>query len=864
MQQMLLGVGAKSKTYIDDLFNTDLWTGDGATHQVVNNINLSGGGGMVWMKSRSHANNHLVADTVRGSNKVIFPDGDAVEQTSTGYFTSFNSNGFTTGDSSYVHESGKEMAGWTFKKSKGFFDVVSYNGTGSAQTIAHSLGSVPGMIMIKRTGSSTTGHWIVYHRELTSNAVYLALNQAWTEGNTDYWNSTAPTSTHFSIKDQDNVNASGGTYIAYLFAGGESTADTARSVAFDGDTDELVLGNSNSFDFGANDFTIECWVNPNSIAYTSYYKRIWSFGSADNNSMTLNVADDGTVEFRINNSSCINSGSNSLTLGSWSHVAVVRHSDKIKLYINGVQLGSSYSYSSTLDWSQSGEDLYIGTQIGNDTSSWNGKISNFRIVKGTAVYTAAFIPSNTPLTNISNTVLLCCNNSSITGATVKPGAISSAGSPTASIDSPFDDPSGFIFGENEDQNVIKCGSFIGGGSTYREVYVGFEPQWVLLKNTASSTDWKLFDCMRGLSTDAGDDAILDANENVTEISQGANAIDITPTGFKPINSSGEYNGNGEKMIYIAIRRTDGYVGKPVETGTDVFAIAEGKGGSSAPNYQGNMVVDYQITRDKDSVGNNYTGARLMGVKYLETDSTGSESEAATWVYDYMDGYNSGSSGSDWLSWQWKRHAGMDVMTYRGNGTAGRQIRHNLNKVPEMIWTKKRDDTEDWIVYHKDLNGGTNPANWYLTLNLTDEEKEQGIYWNNTVPTSVAVTIGSSNRVNNNNSKYLSMLFASVEGVSKVGSFTGSSSDVTITTGFQPRFVIIKSTSHTYPWMVLDSVRGWGTSDDSGDDPYLRLNQTDAQVNFNNGYRTSTGFVVDAGSAFVNNGSSSTYIYYAHA
>ena len=860
----MLGVGAKSKTYIDDLFNTDLWIGDGATHQVVNNINLSSGGGMVWMKSRSHANNHLLADTVRGSNKVIFPDSNAVEQTSTGYFTSFNSNGFTTGDSDYVHESGKEMAGWTFKKSKGFFDVVSYNGTGSAQTIAHSLGSVPGMIMIKRTGSSTTGHWIVYHRELTSNAVYLALNQAWTEGNTDYWNSTAPTSTHFSIKDQDNVNADGGTYIAYLFAGGESTADTARSVAFDGDTDELVLGNTNDFDFGANDFTIECWVKPNSIAYTSYYKRIWSFGSADNNSMTLNVANDGTIEFRINNSQQISTDTNSLQIGGWSHLALVRHSNKIKLYLNGIQVGSTYSYTSTIDWSQSGEDLYIGTQIGNDSSSWNGKISNFRVVKGTAVYTTAFLPSTTPLTNISNTVLLCCNNSSITDATVKPGAISSAGNPTASIDSPFDDPAGFKFGENEDQNLIKCGSFIGGGSDYREVYVGFEPQWILLKNADASTDWKLFDCMRGLSTDAGDDAILDANENVTEISQGANALSITPTGFKPVNSSGQYNGDGEKIIYIAIRRPDGYVGKLAEAGTDVFAMDTGSGNTALPNYDSNFPVDFALSRQPASAENWLTHARLTSTNYLRTDTTGAESSWQNFVFDSNVGWAKGGYSSSYQSWMWKRHAGFDVVTYKGDGTAGRQIRHNLNKVPEMIWTKKRDDTEDWIVYHKDLNGGTNPANWFLTLNLHNAQGEQGIYWNNTVPTSVAVTVGSSNRVNNNNSKYISMLFASVEGISKVGSFTGSSSDVTITTGFQPRFVVIKSTSQDYPWMVLDSVRGWGSSDDSGDDPYLRFNQTDAQVNYDNGYKTSTGFVVDAGSAFVNNGSSSTYIYYAHA
>ena len=74
--------------------------------------------------------------------------------------------------------------------------------------------------------------------------------------------------------------------------------------------------------------------------------------------------------------------------------------------------------------------------------------------------------------------ILCCNNSSTTGKTVGP-TLTASGTIAASTDSPFDDPAGFVFGENEDQNVIKVGSFIGSGSTYKEVFVGFEPQWIL-------------------------------------------------------------------------------------------------------------------------------------------------------------------------------------------------------------------------------------------------------------------------------------------------------------------------------------------------------------------------------------------------
>ena len=109
-----------------------------------------------------------------------------------------------------------------------------------------------------------------------------------------------------------------------------------------------------------------------------------------------------------------------------------------------------------------------------------------------------------------------------------------------------------------------------------------------------------------------------------------------------------------------------------------------------------------------------------------------------------------------------------------------------------------------------------------------------------------------------------MLFASandIDGnpISKVGSYDGSDSTNTITTGFQPRFVIIKRASGgTGSWYVLDTVRGWG----SGDDKDIKLNMTNAQQDYDIGAPTSTGFTLTVDSAW--NASGNTYIYYAHA
>ena len=98
--------------------------------------------------------------------------------------------------------------------------------------------------------------------------------------------------------------------------------------------------------------------------------------------------------------------------------------------------------------------------------------------------------------------MLCCNNSSVTGKTVGP-SITSWG-PTASTDSPFDDPEGFQFGEEGDQNLIKCGLYTGvpGYPVNFDVEIGWEPQFFMVKNLgvdSGTNEWLMWDSMRGVA-----------------------------------------------------------------------------------------------------------------------------------------------------------------------------------------------------------------------------------------------------------------------------------------------------------------------------------------------------------------------------
>ena len=107
---------------------------------------------------------------------------------------------------------------------------------------------------------------------------------------------------------------------------------------------------------------------------------------------------------------------------------------------------------------------------------------------------------------------------------------------------------------------------------------------------------------------------------------------------------------------------------------------------------------------------------------------------------------------------------------------------------------------------------------------------------------------------------MAVLFSNVEGISKSGYFDGSNSELTITTGFSPRFLIVKAISTSGHWNTLDTVRGWG----AGNDPYLKLNANSTQTSgYNIGAPTATGFTL-TGNMGGTNVSGVKYLYYAHA
>jgi hypothetical protein len=220
------------RNYIEDVFSTWLYRGTGASQTITNNISLSTSGGMVWIKGRSTATDHAIYDTARGATFDIASNTTAAQTTQATGLTAFSTTGFTIGALAKINTNAESYASWTFRKQPKFFDIVTYTGTGVNRTIAHNLGSVPGSIFVKRTDA--TANWQVYHRSL-ANTQYMVLNStAAVATDATRWNSTTPTSTVFSLGTDTTVNASGGTYVAYIFAhnaGGFGNAGTDNVIS---------------------------------------------------------------------------------------------------------------------------------------------------------------------------------------------------------------------------------------------------------------------------------------------------------------------------------------------------------------------------------------------------------------------------------------------------------------------------------------------------------------------------------------------------------------------------------------------------------------------------------------------------------
>ena len=375
----------------------------------------------------------------------------------------------------------------------------------------------------------------------------------------------------------------------------------------------------------------------------------------------------------------------------------------------------------------------------------------------------------------------------------------------------------YVFAHDDsDESMIKCGSFDTNSSGDATVDLGFEPQFVITKlSVGSQGGWFTFDDMRGIgssnSTSGSNAKILFANAPDAEKIDNSRFINVHSNGF-----SARMAGNCQ-FVYMAIRRPN----KPAEEfdPEELFAAVENTYGSTDPSFKTGFPVDMSIS---DGVSMGYDkdiAARLTGPRRLETNTNNAEGGQPAHQWDYMDGEMKNTNGAD-FGWLWRRAPGFfDVVCYEGDNSASRDIHHNLAATPEFIITKTRNNPASWICYHSAIGNEK-----YISLNSVNAESTASSgWWNNTTPTDSVFTVGQN--PNQSGNTYIAYLFASVPGISKVGSYTGNGSEVEVDCGFTAgaRWLLVKRADSTGDWYFTCNPNNFKT--------LAKLNTTDAPSNY---------------------------------
>lgn len=199
-------------------FDANIYTGTGAAQNITS---FDFQPDLVWLKNRSQADNHMLVDAVRGATKRISSNLTDAEATDANGLTAFLSTGFTlgTGANGY-NDSAENFVSWALKESATYgMDIVSYTGTGVAHTVAHGLGAVPEMIVVKNL-TTAARNWMTYHHKMAASPqlgfIYLSQTDAYTVASSA-WNDTAPTSSNFTVGISAQSNQDTNAFIAYLF-----------------------------------------------------------------------------------------------------------------------------------------------------------------------------------------------------------------------------------------------------------------------------------------------------------------------------------------------------------------------------------------------------------------------------------------------------------------------------------------------------------------------------------------------------------------------------------------------------------------------------------------------------------------------
>ena len=645
---------------------------------------------------------------------------------------------------------------------------------------------------------------------------------------------------------------------------------TNGSVNFDGTGDYLQIPNHADLRFGSDAFCVEAFVYYSETSGNGTIAGLWNSGSnrrswlfqieSDQRRLRGFFSNDGSTVTQVNGST------GQMSRNAWHHVAFTRSGNDFRIFLDGVEVGSATSSNSLFD--NSDDDIGVGSAQGGASSDpITGFISDVRIVKGSAVYTSDFTPPAAPLTNITNTKLLCSQSTvSATAADVIPtGSITANGNAVVTTFSPF----------NTDISAVR-----GQECNYATLNPRNRRSNAVLSN--NNLSW---------TCDNSDSGTVLATEVVNS---GKYYWEVTVDNGNRFHA-GVHAGPGAQLAtndagitaFDWAFRTDGAkVHGGAESTTNFFSVTG----------IGNVI---QLAYDGDG-GNLWFGANghwfegnpsaLSGPSYTGVTSTGGISPMLNrrtndngasinfgqkpFKYAPPKGFQTLNSANIRSEIEVRPDQYVGIVTYRGTGAT--QSITGVGFQPDLVWTKQTDGTNTHALY----DVVRTPPNVLYTSEQNSEESNAG-YLTQIDPDGF--TVGSADLSNVNNGSFVAWCWkaggAAVSntngsvnstvsanqdaGFSIVSYQASSGSSIGHGLGEQPAFMLIKNRDADGDWFVYHKN---GSGGDLGSDEGLNFNNQDAK--FTSGSNTfitaknSSTFTVGS-SSIVQNGSDDFIAYCWH-
>ena len=614
----------------------------------------------------------------------------------------------------------------------------------------------------------------------------------------------------FSVNGQTggNTNELNENYVAWCWKGGSPNIETptSGSVFFAVDGNYLDLGTYTDFQFGTGDYTIEMWVYHIDLGGQQTY-----VGDAYGNSAGVYFYKDSGHKIGMYYSGQIATSNTNIDSNKWVHVAASRSSGTLKLFQDGVEVGSG-SDSTNLTETQ----LCIGDTISGSSGCMHGYISNVRILKGTGLYTSNFTVPTSPLTNITNTKFLGCQSETVAGlASVHPSPFSlngtnySSGSQldgaltaiegTASHGGPgalFDGKIGYYGSDTYASATLNNDNYIQFTPTSAISYTTKLEVWCYAANGYGITNYYSLNGASEQTFTGGGSNFNDQNWITIDTGSG------TLTSLKlRLTRSG-----GQSFVNWGAIRVDGCILVNDVTGKVVTPTMDGTHSTppSAKNpFDGDFAVD--------------------GTRYLTAAAAGLNGGTITPIAASIN-----------------TKAGFSMLMYKGNGTGGANISHGLREAPKIFFIKSLDAARNWYTITTALDGTVD----YFYLNLTNALGNSAA----SAPTSNLIYYTASGESNTNGENYILYAFHDVPGYCKIDRYTGNGhvDGPYVELGFKPAFIMMKeATDASTNWVTYDSKRDTHNPVDLNLYPNLNNAEGDASLDYDflsNGFkvRTSNG------------------------